>query len=283
MSHHSTSAQHVADPARDVLRAVTIPPRPALLMALQREIRADEPQIKKIAALISRDVAMAGKLLQTANSPAYAARRNIVSVEEAIAMLGMNQCGAVMTDLITRSLMAHGRTMMARFWDVSEKRAKGMVYIARLTRAATPEMAHTFGLFCDIGIPLLKAHFPTYVATLALANRTAAKRFTEVEQSQHGVDHAMVGALLAEQWGLDTDIVTAIRLHHSYEAFYDETIPATVRALLACNLVVEKTIQAFRGETSSLEWSEGGAVATEVLDLSAAEVDAACAEIKRLF
>lgn len=283
MSLTATAPGERANPATGLLKSITIPPRPALLLALQREIRAEHPQLRKIADLIRRDVAMAGKLLQTANSAAYAARRNIVSVEDALSMLGMNQCGAVMTGLITRSLMAQGRTMMARFWDVSEKRSKGMALIARRTRASSSEMAHTFGLFCDIGIPLMKAHFPTYVATLALANKTAARQFTDIEQSQHGVDHTMIGALLAEQWGLDPDIVMCIRMHHSYDAFHDETIPATVRALLACNLVVEKTIQEFRGEANSLEWIEGGEAATEVLGMDADEVAATCAEIRRLF
>lgn len=267
----------------DIIAKVNIPPRPALLMALQREIGHDDPQLKRIAHLIGRDVAMAGKLLQAANSAFFSLPRRVATVEEALSMIGMNHCGAMMTSLITRTLMAHGRTMMARFWDVSEKRANGMSFVATTCRAGSPDLAHTFGLFCDIGIPLMKAHFPTYLETLALANRLAGNAFTDIERSRHGIDHAVVGALLAEQWGMDDDIVTAIRLHHDYDALYQESVPAPVRAMLAMNVVVERAIQEFRGDVVSLEWVAGGAAATDALDIDVDEVDRICKQLKRRF
>lgn len=279
-----TSPPSFADPlAAHILASVTIPPRPALLLALQREMRTTDPQPKKMAYLINRDVAMSGMLLKAANAAIFGARRRISSVDDAIAMLGMRQCGVVMTSLITRSLMAKGQMMMARFWDVSEKRANGMTYLAKRTGLIAPEIAYGFGLFCDIGIPILKASFPTYLATLALANREASTRFTEIERSRHGIDHAIVGSLLAKEWDFDTDIVLAIRLHHSYEAFQDQTISNEVKALVAANLVVEKAIQNFRKETSSLEWMVGGAAAMEVLDLNEADVDDMCETLKLFF
>jgi HD-like signal output (HDOD) protein len=266
-----------------IIESVYIPPRPALLLALQREIGHLDPQLKRIAQLISRDVAMAGKLLQAANSAYFALPRQIDTVDDALSMIGMNQCAALMTSLITRTLMGNGRMMMARFWDVSEKRAKGMALLTRRNHAAAPELGHTFGLFCDIGIPLMKAHFPTYLETLSVANQAAGTAFTAIELARHGTDHAVVGATLAEQWGIDADIVSAIRLHHAYESLYDESVPATVRGLLASNLVVEKAIQEFRGDAASLEWQAGGAIATAALGMTADEVEAACLELKRTF
>jgi HD-like signal output (HDOD) protein len=280
----STTAPDAAQSqAADIIAAVEIPPRPALLMALQREIRHDDPQLKRIAQLIGRDVAMAGKLLQAANSAFFSLPRRVATVEDALSMIGMNQCGAMMTSLITRTLMAQGRTMMARFWDVSEKRAKGMSFVAAECRAGSPDLAHTFGLFCDIGIPLMKAHFPTYLETLALANRLSGNGFTDIERSRHGIDHAVVGAVLADRWGMDDDIVNGIRLHHDYDALYQESVPATVRALLAMNLVVERAIQEFRGDAVSLEWVAGGAAATDALDLDADDVNRICQELRRRF
>ncbi len=266
-----------------IIESVYIPPRPALLLALQREIGHLDPQLKRIAQLISRDVAMAGKLLQAANSASFALPRQIDSVDDALAMIGMNQCSAIMTGLITRTLMGNGRMMMARFWDVSEKRAKGMAFLAARTGVAPSELGHTFGLFCDIGIPLMKAHFPTYLQTLSVANLAAGTAFIEIEQQRHGTDHAVVGATLAEQWGIDADIVATIRRHHDYDALYDESVPATVRGLLASNLVVEKAIQEVRGEAASLEWQAGGEIAADALCMTAQEVETACQEVKRQF
>jgi HD-like signal output (HDOD) protein len=263
-----------------VILAVNIPPRPALFMAMQREIHKDEPDVKKIAELINRDVAMASRLLETSNSVFFNTRRHIISVQDAIAMMGMDQCAAVMTGLITKKSLGTGAMMMARFWDVSEKRAKGMSFLAKELNAASPELAYSFGLFCDIGIPLLKATFPSYLETLSIANRKGDVNFLEVEQNRHGLDHAYVGSVLAQQWSISEDVVTAIRMHHNNDILYDDTIASSARALVALNYVVEKAIQEFRGDSESHEWHEGGSVASEALQISPDQVEELCEAIK---
>lgn len=264
----------------DIVLTVNIPPRPALFLALQREIQKEEPDIRRIAELINRDVAMACKLVETSNSAFFAARRHITTVQDAITMVGLNQCSAVMSGLITKKTLATGAMMMARFWDVSEKRAKGMSFLAKELRLVRPEIAYSFGLFCDIGIPLLKATFPAYLETLSIANHKGDADFLEVEHKRHGLDHAYVGAMLAKQWSISDEVVDAIRMHHNHEMLCDETIAVPTRALVAMNYVVEKAIQEFRGEPESPEWIQGGVFASEALELSSATVDELCEAIK---
>ena len=269
--------QNSPSQANGVVLAVNIPPRPALYMALQHEIHKEEPDVRKIAELINRDVAMASRLLEMTNSALFNMRRQITSVQDAVSMIGMDQTTAVMSGLITRQSLARGAMMMARFWDVSEKRAKGMSYLSKELHAVRPEIAYSFGLFCDIGIPLLKATFPAYVETLSIANHKGDTDFLEVEHVRHdGLDHAYVGAILAQQWGIDDDVVSAISMHHNHDMLYDEAIAAAARALVAMNYVVEKAIQEYRSDPESLEWMQGGTVASEALELSESDVDDLC-------
>jgi HD-like signal output (HDOD) protein len=269
------------------LGSINIPPRPALLMALQREVRKDEPDFGKIGHLLRRDAGMAGSLLKSANSAFYATRRPVETIEDAITLVGMNQFSMLMTGLITRRVLAQGAMMMARFWDVSEKRSAGMGYLARQTHCIAPELAYSFGLFCDIGIPLLKAHFPTYLQTLSAANH-GSERFTQVEDERHGLNHTLAGALLAETWGIAEEVVAAIRLHHSVEALHDANIPLVVRRLVAANLLVDRAIQEFRGDTghagdSYSEWGVACAPAIVTLGLTPQGAEALCAELKERF
>jgi len=279
MSENLANPSVLAEPS-DIVLAVNIPPRPALFMALQHEVRKEEPDIRKIAELINRDVAMASRLLETSNSAFFNARRHITTVQDAIAMIGMDHCTAVMAGLITKKTLASGAMMMARFWDVSEKRAKGMSFLAKELRSVKAEIAYSFGLFCDIGIPLLKATFPAYLETLSIANHKGDAGFLEVEHERHGLDHAYVGALLAQQWSIADDVVGAISMHHNHDILYDETIAISTRALVALNYLVERAIQEFRGELESLEWIEGGAVASEALEISSEQADELCEAIK---
>jgi HD-like signal output (HDOD) protein len=276
------SEQSQTPPAAAMPLSIQIPPRPALLMALQHEMRKDDYNTQKIAQLIKRDAAMAGTLLKAANSAFYGLRREITTVEEVIAVLGMSQCSAILCGLVTKKALGVGAMMMARFWDVSEKRARGMCFLAGETRAVAPEAAYNFGLFCDIGIPLLKAACPAYLETLSLANREASERFLKVEDNQHGVNHALVGAQLAQHWSISAEVVAAIGAHHNHDVLYDETVIGATRALVALNHVVEKAIEEHRG-ANSLEWIEGGAAACEALAMSSADVDEVCEILKSRF
>ena len=278
----SAGPENSATPGR-----LSIPPRPALLMALQREVRKDDPDFRKIGHLLRRDAGMAGNLLKSANSAFYGMRRSIETVEDAITLVGMDQFGALMTGLITRRVLAQGAMMMARFWDVSEKRSAGMGLLARKTRCIAPELAYSFGLFCDIGIPLLKAHFPTYLQTLRVANH-GSECFTRVEDENHGTNHTQAGALLASTWGIADEVVQAIRLHHSIDSLYDASIALEVRRLVAANLLVDRAIQEFRGISGHAsdgynEWDLACGPAIVTLGITPQAAEALCEELKERF
>lgn len=273
-SHQGTSA--------DLARPVNIPPRPALLIALQREIALEDPSIRRIVTLVERDVAIAGNLLAISNSAMFNLNRHIENVQDAIALIGLNNCNAVITRLMARRALAHGKMMMPRFWDVSEKRSWGMMYVARQTTNVAPELAYNFGLFCDIGIPLMMASFTDYADTLTRANQLEHRGFIELENSRHRINHALVGAMLAEHWHADPRVVLAIKKHHSYEVMSDHLFASDVRELIAIFCVVDQAIQQHRNGVS-IEWREGGEMATETLGLTTADVDDLCQKLKEKF
>ena len=266
----------------ELARPVNIPPRPALLIALQHEIVRTDPHIKKIAHLINRDVAIAGNLLAIANSAMFNLSRRVETVEDALSLIGLNHCHALVTRLMARRTLAHGRMMMPRFWDVSEKRSWGMLHVSRKMNIASPELAHNFGLFTDIGIPLMMATFPAYTETLFIANKMETDGFIQLENTRHRINHAVVGAMLAEHWNIDADIVLAIKKHHSHDILQAGTVSQKVRELVAVHLLVEKAIQDYR-RTVSGEWTSGGALAMEVLKLSPDDAKELCEELQAQF
>jgi HD-like signal output (HDOD) protein len=266
----------------ELSRPVNIPPRPSLLIALQHEIAKKDPHIKKIGVLLSRDPAIAGNLLSIANSAMFNLHRRIKTVEEAITVIGLNRCSALATSLMAKRTLARGPIMMPRFWDVSEKRSWAMTHVALKMKIATPELAHHFGLFSDIGIPLMMASFPSYPETLRMANRMESDGLTQLENARHKINHALVGAMLAEHWHIDGDIVQAIRKHHVPATLADNSVSSTVRGLIAAHLLVDRAIQEHRKDIST-EWTTGGALAVEMLGLSEADVRDVCEELKQRF
>jgi HD-like signal output (HDOD) protein len=255
-----------SDPVDALIKSIRIPPRPSLLAELQRELAAPDPALDAIARIVASDVGMSGALLKLANSPFYGSRR-AKSVEQAILFLGINQVAALMTGLLARAAIPATTPALANFWDISTRRAQAMAYLARRLRLGAPDVAHTFGLFCDTGVPLLMERFPDYAATFAEAALDAVRPLTALEQDRHSTSHAAIGCLLARNWGLSTEVAWAILHHHDFAVLEDGATDDGVRSLVALSLLAERAIAKYQGHAGSLEWDKGGARACAWLGL----------------
>jgi len=267
----------VAEPIQQIdqvdalIKSIRIPPRPSLLADLQRELAAEDPSLDAIGKIVASDVGMSGALLKLANSAIYGGRRKAKSVEQAILFLGINQVAAMMTGLLARQAIPANSAALASFWDISTRRAHAMVFLSRRLRMGEPDVAHTFGLFCDTGVPLLMDRFQDYGATYAEASLEAELPFTALEDRRHQTSHAAIGCLLARNWGLSDHVGWAILHHHDFAILDDASTASGVRSLVALSLLAENAICRYQGHAESLEWNKGGAAACAYLGLSSEE------------
>jgi HD-like signal output (HDOD) protein len=241
-----------------MVRDLGVPPQPRILTELTAEMRKPEPDSQRIARTVASDVALTAAVLRVANSPAYGLSRRAETLGQALSLLGLRQISVMVTGLVMRKALRTDGPQLTRFWDVSAKRSWAMATLARQLRGVDVDVAQTFGLFCDVGIPLLMQRFPGYGATLQAANAEKLRSFTEVEQDAHQTDHALIGALMARSWGVSQTVTLAIRLHHDYAIFQDPKVPDSVARLIAMSLVADLAIQTFAGLNTSNEWTKGG-------------------------
>ena len=261
----ATSAPPTAESS---LRSIVIPSCPAILGELRAEIERDDPDMLKIARLVGADVALGAAVLRTVNSPFYGLGRTVDSIGKAVGMVGLRQMSTLVTNILVRQSLQFKGMNLVRFWDVSTKRAFAMAKLARGLGGVAPDVAQAFGLFADIGIPLLMQRFPNYGETLKLANEAKEHAFTEVEFERHGVDHTQIGSMMARSWGLGDTLSRSVRRHHDYSVFYDLDESEPVRRLVAMCLVAELCIQRFSRLNESAEWAKGGEGAASLLMLS---------------
>lgn len=255
-----------ADPVDELIKSIRIPPRPSLLADLQAELAASHPDPERIGRIVARDAGMAGALLKLANSSLFGGRR-AKSIEQAILFLGINQVAALMTGLLARQAIPVESAALANFWDVSTKRSHAMVFLSRRLRIGAPDIAHTFGLFCDTGVPLLVNRFPDYETTFLDAEAEQERAFTVLEDERHNTNHAAVGTLLARNWGLSSEVSWAILHHHDYAVLEDDSTDDAVRSLVALALLAERAIRRYQGHAGSPEWDKGGERARAYLSL----------------
>ena len=118
------------------LRDIVIPPCPELLIALRSEMDKADPDPQVIADIASRDVAMSASLIRTANSPYYARSRPVISVNEALSLLGLRMTERILTAFLTRNSIRISSPLLEHFWETSTRRA---LATAVASHTASPE------------------------------------------------------------------------------------------------------------------------------------------------
>ena len=256
-----------------LIKDIPIPPRPIVVQQMQEEMAKPDPDMRRITQIIAQDVGLTVAVLKTVNSPLYGLSRRAESVDQAVGLIGLKQLGILVAALALRSLLKGDSNELGRFYDTSTRRALAMTRIAKFTGVVDVGLAQTFGLFCDVGIPLLMHRFPTYIQTLKVANEDRERSFTAIEQDAHHTDHALIGAMMARTWCLPTSVALAIRLHHDYEVFLDPKVPREVARMISMNILAEEAIQRYAQIHSNAEWSKGGDYVASTLAMDQAEVE----------
>ena len=253
------------------IRDIGIPPRPTILGQIERETARDEPDFIYLAKLLSQDVGLSAGMIKVANSPYFSFGKKIPTIQEALLVIGLNVVVKTVAGLALQQVFKHVPNM-ERFWNASALTAEFAACLARhLGRGIgiRPEDAHTYALFRDCGIPMLMIPFPEYREVLIRANHESSLPFTEIEDQAIGLNHAVLGAQLAEDWLLPEDTCLAIRHHHDHAALAGGTgIPARSRRLIAVAQLAEYLIQEQTAQSQTSEWAKLGADCLACLDLT---------------
>jgi HD-like signal output (HDOD) protein len=213
----------------------------------------DEPNLARIGEIIARDVGVSAAMLKTVNSPMFGLPRRVNSVSQAVNLLGLSKVATLVNSLaLSTSLNAQG---IERFWDQSARTAMISVWLAGKLGHSRDE-AQLFGLFRDAGIPLLMKRFKDYKDTLRLANQDP-RGFTVVEDERHGMNHAVVGAILARNWLLDESVRNAIRNHHQQDIFTTSD-DSTEKSLIAIAHLAGQLENRYSRNQDDSEWKHFG-------------------------
>jgi len=191
----------------------------------------------QLSGLIHRDPALAGQVLRIANSAAYLPRMPIVSLQQAVARLGLN----AVTEIALVASMQSGtfrvpgyEADLKRLWRHAIASALFGKEIARLRRSNV-EAAFLCGLLHAIGKPALLQLVADIHKTMVDAHLTAgpgpddsSTRATIRELLDEL--HTGVGLRIARMWGLPRPVVAAIATY----ACYGQTREFSPEALITC-------------------------------------------------
>jgi putative nucleotidyltransferase with HDIG domain len=169
-----------------------------------------------IVTAVESDVALIIAVLRVANQT-QGTRVRVDTVVGAIELLSPQMVQALAGRVRTFEFFERSSV-----WDAAPERFR---LHALATQRAADRVAAEVGyehrdrltvtsLLHDIGKLVLLHAYPGYPAQVHLGAKTPEERIHQ-ERRELGVDHALVGGVLARRWGLPGTIATAIERHHN--------------------------------------------------------------------
>ena len=259
------------------LRDIGIPPRPAILTRIEAEMRKDEPDFKLLADIISSDMGLAASVIKVSNSAYFGVGRRVRTILEALFILGLKLTVTTIAGIALQRAFPNVPNL-DRFWEASSRMARVSGWLTQRLKGRVgfrPEDAYTFGLFRDCGMPVLMIPFSEYRQILHAAESDRERLFTDIEDEQLSINHAIVGAELAEDWMLPVDICEGIRHHHDISAISGNMVgkvPENASRYIALTMVAQHLIQRYTDLYPDQEWHKLGPASLSLLQIQPKEL-----------
>jgi putative nucleotidyltransferase with HDIG domain len=193
---------------------------PVLVESRNRVLRLfedGEPSIGDVVSAVEADVALAVTVVRLANQvegPTFG------RVDSVVAGVDVRTVHAIATrartfDFFERTAVWQGIPERFRLHSVATQRAADR--LAREIDYEARDRVMVTSLLHDIGKLVLVHAYPGYPGQVHGDARTPEERLQR-ERRELGVDHALVGGVLARRWALPKSIASVIERHHAEEA-----------------------------------------------------------------
>ena len=200
----------------DVFRSEVLPALPSSAISLLQMSQNSECGPMDFAKPIEADPGLMGQVLKFVNSSYFGFSREIVSVTQALTLVGTR---AITNFALWNAVFSvipnpkFGPFDLKALWQDSLRRA---IFARKLGRALDLKNAEDLfagALLQDMAIPLLLKELPVEYESLVQRRATEGRRLSGLEKEMFGWDHAEAAAMLADRWNLPEDFVSLIKQH----------------------------------------------------------------------
>jgi putative nucleotidyltransferase with HDIG domain len=198
---------------------VDLPAIPGIVIQVIQAADRDEVTTAEIEALISKDAAIATKILKVVNSAYFGLPRQVSTVGQAVVILGLHQVRNLAMSLGVLSALSSTNPRIMEyqkgFWSQSFASAACAQEVARMRGLPKKDQDAIFvgGLLHDIGRLFLITLFNLPYQQVIREAATTDLPLRLVEERVLGASHAELGAALAERWNFPEELVVMIRNH----------------------------------------------------------------------
>ncbi len=262
------------DQVKRVLQGIAIPPQPQVMVDLHMEQVMPEPDMARIAQIISQDVGLSAAVLKFVNSAYYGLPRKISSIQQAVMMLGINSIANIVNGLSVKSELSDGAIeSLHQFWDNAMDVAAVCSSIAQQIGFKYQDECYALGLFHNAGIPLMMSRFSGYREVLEQGYQSPAFELTDLENQNFRTNHSVVGYYLAKSWALPKSSCYVIANHHRASHIYTNRHAGDSKNLTFLSVLkmaehISGTYRHIGKASEDYEWMAMGHYALEHLELT---------------
>jgi len=211
------------------------------------ELTADiDSSAKDLVRQVAHDPILTAKVLKLVNSAYFGLSRKVDSIQQSVVYVGINTIKSLAISVAAMGSLPQTNKAgldMGDFWLHSLVTAVTAKLLAQRVGVSRTEISGFFiaGLLHDMGQLIFSHEQPeAYRGVLEEAKETQ-RLLPDIEQEVFGLNHAALGALLAEKWQLPASMVEAIRHHHNLEQLGPEQI--LNRVVFVANLTTKFIVE----------------------------------------
>lgn len=185
-----------------------------ILDILQDESRS----IADIMPIIRLDPNITANVLRFANSAFVARKQKVDSIENAITFLGIQRIFEIALLSLAASKFKRPQEgyglKEGDLWRHSAVSSLFAELLARKFNRKNANLIFTAALMKDFGKTILSKYLVESAANGEVATSVKGASFLETEEKLLGINHAVLGAIIAKRWNFPHKMVALIRDHH---------------------------------------------------------------------
>jgi putative nucleotidyltransferase with HDIG domain len=195
----------------------SLPQFPENIVQIQGLIADPDSQIVDIARYISTDPAMTADLLKLVNSAAYMMAKKVDNIVDAVKLVGLRGIKNLLYSYGTFKILDDGAADKKKLWDHSYRAAYYAFNLAKNFKANIKGLlddAYVGGMLHDMGKIVFSSVHPDLLEKIRGFCKDKGIPSDTFEGIVGGMNHAEIGARIAEKWNFPDSLVAAIRYHH---------------------------------------------------------------------
>jgi two-component system cell cycle response regulator len=226
-----------------VLNSDELPILPVVASELIAITAKEDTSLSDIANLVSRDVALSAKILKVANSALYNFPNKIVSIQQALSILGVNAIRSLVLSfsfLAVNDAKGSNTFDFERFWVQSLTSAITAKLILKKVKGADTDEIFTAALLQNLGQLILAKTLPEQYGEMLAAMDEDHGDSRSAELATFGADHCWIGHEVAKHWGIPSSLTLPMLYHHNPEKFVggDKNLVVTTKAIYLSDILL---------------------------------------------